>query len=266
MAPGTGSPPTMPARRRKSCSCASSGPPCGRAPRSPAARLAMLDKLAALTPSQTRRSEESQALQQFSTPIALGFVASIAAALTPADLVLEPSAGTGLARHLRRTRRRVAGPERTRRHPRRTARPAVPGLAVTRFDAAHIHDHLDAGIRPSVVLMNPPFSVAAHVEGRVADAALRHICVRAGAARRGRPPGRHHRRQPLPRQSRLARRLRPIAGTRPRRVLRSHRRPRLCPPRHHRRHAADRDRPRPGRRSRRVSRLARHRARCRHPA
>ena len=34
--------------------------------------------------------------QQFSTPIALGFVAAEAAALTAADLVLEPSAGTGL--------------------------------------------------------------------------------------------------------------------------------------------------------------------------
>src|SRR3546814_20797925 len=43
------------------------------------------------------------------------------------------------------------------------------------LDAAHIHDHLDAGIRPSVVLMNPPFSAAAHVDGKVADAGLRHI-------------------------------------------------------------------------------------------
>ena len=58
--------------------------------------LAMLTKLAALLPSHTRRSEESQALQQFSTPIGLGFVASAAAAITPADVVLEPSAGTGL--------------------------------------------------------------------------------------------------------------------------------------------------------------------------
>jgi 16S rRNA G1207 methylase RsmC len=30
-------------------------------------------------------------------------------------------------------------------------------------------------VRPTVVLMNPPFSAAVHVEGRVADAALRHI-------------------------------------------------------------------------------------------
>src|ERR1700676_4613913 len=49
---------------------------------SPSAFLAMLAKLAALVPSHTRRSEESQALQQFSTPIELGFAASTAAAIT----------------------------------------------------------------------------------------------------------------------------------------------------------------------------------------
>src|SRR5947199_3090300 len=44
----------------------------------------------------TRRSEASQALQQFSTPVGLGFAAGVAAAITPGDLVLEPSAGIGL--------------------------------------------------------------------------------------------------------------------------------------------------------------------------
>ena len=63
---------------------------------SPAGVLQMLGKVAALLPTHTRRSQESQALQQFSTPIVLGFVAATAAAITPADLVLEPSAGTGL--------------------------------------------------------------------------------------------------------------------------------------------------------------------------
>ena len=53
----------------------------------PAAQLAMLAKLAALLPTHTRRSQESQALQQFSTPIDLGFVASVAAGITPDDLV-----------------------------------------------------------------------------------------------------------------------------------------------------------------------------------
>ena len=63
---------------------------------SPAAMLSMLMRIASLLPTQTRRSEESQSLQQFSTPIGLAYVASIAAAMTPADVVLEPSAGTGL--------------------------------------------------------------------------------------------------------------------------------------------------------------------------
>jgi hypothetical protein len=46
---------------------------------------------------------------------------------------------------------------------------------VSRHDAAQIHDHLDAAVVPSVVIMNPPFSAMAHVQGRMADAAYRHI-------------------------------------------------------------------------------------------
>jgi predicted RNA methylase len=141
----------------------------------PAAQLAMLGKLAGLLPSHTRRSEESQALQQFSTPITLGFVAGLAAALTPGDLVLEPSAGTGLLAIFAE----MTGASLILNELAETRAGLLyhlfPGLSVTRFDAAHIHDHLDAGLRPSVVLMNPPFSAAAHVEGRVADAALRHV-------------------------------------------------------------------------------------------
>jgi len=141
----------------------------------PAAQLAMLGKVAALLPSQTRRSEESQALQQFSTPIALGFAASMAAAFSPIDLVLEPSAGTGLLAIFAE----LAGTSLVLNELGGTRAGLLdslfPGAAVTRHDAAHIHDHLDAGIAPSIVLMNPPFSAAAHVDGKVANAALRHI-------------------------------------------------------------------------------------------
>jgi hypothetical protein len=41
-----------------------------------AAMLEMLIRLAERTASQTRRSEESEQLQQFSTPLALAFVAA----------------------------------------------------------------------------------------------------------------------------------------------------------------------------------------------
>ncbi len=142
---------------------------------SPAAILSMLAKVTALLPTHTRRSEESQTLQQFSTPIGLGFVASLAAAIAPADLVLEPSAGTGLlAIHAE-----LAGASLALNELADTRASLLehlfPGITVTRHDAAHIHDHLDASLRPTAVLMNPPFSVAAHVDGRVADAAFRHI-------------------------------------------------------------------------------------------
>jgi predicted RNA methylase len=142
---------------------------------SPAAMLPMLAKIAGLLPTHTRRSEESQALQQFSTPIALGLAASAAAAVTRADLVLEPSAGTGLLAILAE----LAGGSLVLNELAETRAGLLghlfPGIAVTRFDAAHIHDHLDAGVVPSVVLMNPPFSALANVDRRMADAALRHV-------------------------------------------------------------------------------------------
>ncbi len=68
----------------------------------PAARLAMLERLAALTPSQTRRSEESQALQQFSTPIALGFVAASLPHSRQPTLCWSPRRGPGCSRFSRR--------------------------------------------------------------------------------------------------------------------------------------------------------------------
>ena len=142
---------------------------------SPAAMLPMLAKIANLLPSQTRRSLESESLQQFSTPIGLAYVASIAAAITPADVVLEPSAGTGLLavfaelsgasvilNEFAETRAGILSD-------------LFPCVSTTRYDAAHINDHLDAGILPSVVLMNPPFSAAVHVDRRMAGAALRHV-------------------------------------------------------------------------------------------
>lgn len=63
---------------------------------SPASRLSALTKIVSLLPTHTRRSEEAQAFQQFSTPVPLGLAALTAASLTPADRVLEPSTGTGL--------------------------------------------------------------------------------------------------------------------------------------------------------------------------
>ena len=163
------------------------GKPLFRKAASPAARLAALSKIARLLPTHTRRSEEAQALQQFSTPTPLGLAALTAAALTPADRVLEPSAGTGLLAVLAE----VAGSDLILNELAETRADLLasifPATAVTRFDAAQIDDHLDRAAIPSVVIMNPPFSVMANVSGRVADAAHRHI---ASALARLAPGGR----------------------------------------------------------------------------
>lgn len=154
---------------------------------SPASRLSALTKVTGLLPTHTRRSEETQTFQQFSTPVPLGLAAVIAAALSPTDRVLEPSAGTGLLAILAE----AAGASlilnelaKTRADLLASLFPAVP---LTRFDAAQIDDHLDRAAIPSVVIMNPPFSVMANVSGRVADAAYRHI---ASALARLAPGGR----------------------------------------------------------------------------
>ena len=139
-----------------------------------AAHLAMIERLAGLLPSHTRRSEESVRLQQFSTPLPLAFVAARAAALRPDDHVLEPSAGTGLvAVWAQAAGIRLALNELADTRAGLLAR--LFDADVTRHDAAAIDDHLARDVRPTVVLMNPPFSVGRHVEGRLADATLRHV-------------------------------------------------------------------------------------------
>ncbi|HVA39053.1 MAG TPA: hypothetical protein VNF49_00190, partial [Candidatus Binataceae bacterium] len=113
---------------------------------SPSAALPMLAKIAGLLPTHTRRSEESQALQQFSTPVPLGLAVAAAAAITAADRVLEPSAGTGLLAILAE----IAGGSLVLNELAETRAALLdqlfPGVIVTRFDAAQIDDHLAAAI------------------------------------------------------------------------------------------------------------------------
>ncbi|ABD89105.1 strawberry notch-like NTP hydrolase domain-containing protein [Rhodopseudomonas palustris] len=139
------------------------------------AMLPMLAKIARLLPTHTRRSEESQALQQFSSPIGLGLAASTAAAITPSDVVLEPSAGTGLLAILAELSGATLALNELAETRAGLLELLFRDVSVTRFDAAQIDDHLGIGITPSVVLMNPPFSALANVDRRMGDAALRHI-------------------------------------------------------------------------------------------
>ena len=151
----------------------------GAGPGSAAAMLAMLETLAALEPSQTRRSEEQLALQQFSTPLPLAYAALQAAAIRPGDIVLEPSAGTGMLAVMAECAlgKHAGGALHLNEIATVRAR-LLTGLfehaPVTRHNAESIGDYLP-GLRPTVVLMNPPFSASPGVQRIRHDADLRHL-------------------------------------------------------------------------------------------
>ena len=151
----------------------------GAGPDGPRRMLAMLAAIAALEPSHTKRSEDQVRLQQFSTPLPLAYAALRAAAIRPGDVVLEPSAGTGMlavmaecalgnqaadALHLNEIASTRAG----------LLGELFPATPVTRHNAENIADHLP-NVRPTVVLMNPPFSATPGVSSIRHDADLRHL-------------------------------------------------------------------------------------------
>ena len=151
----------------------------GAGPGGPAAMLRMLETLAALEPSHTRRSEQQLKYQQFSTPLPLAYAALQAAAIRPGDVVLEPSAGTGMlavmaqlalgngaagALHLNEIAATRAG----------LLAGLFPGSAVTRHNAESIRDRLPE-MQPTVVLMNPPFSASRGIDRIRHHVDLHHI-------------------------------------------------------------------------------------------
>lgn len=154
---------------------------------SPRAALAAIERVAALVPTHTRRSETSLALDQFSSPAGLAFIANVAASLQPGDLVLEPSAGTGLLAIFAETRGAGLVLNELGDDRRELLGQLFPETPAHHHDAAQIHDYLPASILPNIVVMNPPFSAVAHISRAMRGTALRHL---ASALARLAPGGR----------------------------------------------------------------------------
>ena len=150
----------------------------GAGPDGPRDMLKMLEAVAALEPSHTRRSEDQIRLQQFSTPLPLAYAVLRAATILPGDMVLEPSAGTGMLAVMAEC---ALGSGAGNLHLNEIAdsRRALlcrlfPETLVTGVNAENIADRLP-GARLTVVIMNPPFSATPGVHHIRHDADLHHV-------------------------------------------------------------------------------------------
>lgn len=115
-------------------------------------------RLEALIPSQNNRSAEQIELQQFATPPRLAWIAGRACAIAPRELVLEPSAGTGmLAVWADKAKAKLALNEISPLR-RECLGALFPSASITAHDGELIDELLGADVAPSVVLMNPPYS------------------------------------------------------------------------------------------------------------
>ena len=143
----------------------------------PAALLAMVERLAALEPTHSHRSEHQVAFDQFSTPLPLACAAHLAADPRPTDTVLEPSAGTGVLAALPATL--LDDPARLFLNELSPVRHALlaaifPDAAVTKHNAEHVRDRLPQ-VRADVVLMNPPFAARPTLRKRQRHVDLKHL-------------------------------------------------------------------------------------------
>lgn len=126
-------------------------------------------------PTQTKRTEEMESYQQFSTPPTIAFTAARLANITSDDVVLEPSAGIGgLALWGKAWGAKVYGNELSKR---RLAFLNELGLDGTfNENAEQINNVLPDDIQPTVVIMNPPFSsTAGRMKTNKTANAKRHI-------------------------------------------------------------------------------------------
>jgi 2'-5' RNA ligase len=114
--------------------------------------------------SQGVRTEEQDKFQQFSTPPTISYVLSKVANLKPTDVVLEPSAGNGgLVVWPKSIGATVHVNEISER--RREMLDAAGFGEATAHDGEIINALLDPAIKPTVILMNPPFSAGGAKSG-----------------------------------------------------------------------------------------------------
>ncbi len=125
-------------------------------------------------PPQHNRHDDQIALQQFSTPARLAWAMALAAGIKPEDIVLEPSAGTGILTiwpHLVGAKLILNEIDGLRSA---CLRELFPGAPTFSHDGELIDELLPSRHNPNLVLMNPPFARSAE-RGKDGRSALRHL-------------------------------------------------------------------------------------------
>ncbi len=132
------------------------------------AAVSTLEAIKNRMPTQSVRAGEKISHQQFSTPPDYAYAASWVANMGPGERVLEPSAGTGsLAVHaLNAGADQVSVNELSEQRRGLLQHPALGFDHIFGENADHLNAILPQHVRPTTVLMNPPFSQTA---GRLGD-------------------------------------------------------------------------------------------------
>ena len=135
--------------------------------------IEQITRITAALPTHTVRSEEQIRFQQFSTPAELAALVVNLAQPRASDIVLEPSAGHGsLVSMLPPVASLHLNELDSKR--RNKLQKLFPDAEITGVDGAMLTSAIDHSLRPTLILMNPPFSRS---QGRGADhfAAIRHL-------------------------------------------------------------------------------------------
>jgi len=143
----------------------------------PSAALNLLaENVMSLIPTQSKRTEEMDEFQQFSTPPPLAYMANWVAKPQKGETYLEPSAGVGgIAVFGKNSGANVVVNELSDRR-----RGLIRQMGFDRVfgeNAEHLNSILPADVKPTVIVMNPPFSATAgRIQGkRATQVGAQHV-------------------------------------------------------------------------------------------
>lgn len=140
-------------------------------------KILSLSELIKKLPTQTRRDDEMDEFQQFSSPPPHAFLVNWVANIKPDDVVIEPSAGTGgIAIWAKVTGANIVLNELSERRSELLTS-LFPDALVFKENAEQLDNLLPESVKPTLVLMNPPFSsTAGRVQGqRDSSNGVKHI-------------------------------------------------------------------------------------------